>query len=117
MFWDNDVKRCAGGPPRGRTWFKVTVTARGDLPASVLLNDAPLFDMTPQGEGLGRVGVLASNRWQNVVFFKNVLLTAVAESEGGAVYLCVYRFVSICDCLYMSLYVFICICIHIYIYT
>ena len=85
MFWDNDKKgRCPSDAPRGRTWFKVTVAVRGDLRASILLDNSHVVDVTPRSGVVGRVGVLAWNRWQNIVFFKKVRLTEVAEEVGGA---------------------------------
>ena len=82
VFWANDKKgRCPSDAPRGRTWFNVTVAVRGDLRATILLNESPVVDVMPSSGVVGRVGVLAYNRWQNIVFFKNVRLTEVAEEE------------------------------------
>ena len=62
---------CRGGPPRGRTWFKVRIEVFGRR-ASVFIGSKKITSFTTHYQPGGVYGALALNGFQNIVHVKSL---------------------------------------------
>ena len=78
---DTEIGRCPDGPPRGRTWFNVTVVASAHM-VEIFTNDRFTVTSTPRHVTRGCVGIVALNAHRNTGHFSLPLLTKTEPTYG-----------------------------------